>query len=421
MGNFTVQSIKTHVSPVDTFKTTTFVMQLRTPLNKKTATERALLPAVLERGSFHFPSRQHIQGALEELYGAHFTADVVKKGEHHVMTFRMEVANEKFLTDTTPLTGRAIQLLASVLLYPLVENDSFSEQAVEEEKRSHRQKIASVYDDKMRYANMRLTEEMCRDEPYSVPVLGYEKELDSINGQSLYKAYKKLLKEAAFDFYVVGDVEEKNIKAFMNEYMLLKDNNPLPYKLETEKVAEEARIVKEKQDVQQGKLHIGYRTNVVFGDPDYFPLQVFNSLFGGSPHSKLFINVREKANLAYYAASRVESHKGLIIVLAGIDSGKFEEASEIIDKQLSEMQKGSFTEEDIDQTKAVLKNQILETIDVPRGRIELEYHGAIIGRDISAEDWIKAIDKVTKEDMLRAGENIIKDTTYFLHGEGGDK
>ena len=51
-------------------------------------------------------------------------------------------------------------------------------------------------------------------------------------------------------------------------------------------------------------------------------LQVFNGIFGGFPHSKLFINVREKASLAYYAASRLESHKGLLMVMSGIENAK---------------------------------------------------------------------------------------------------
>ncbi len=421
MDNVTINSIHTHIMPVKTFKTTTFVLQVRTKLSKDTVTERALLPSVLERGTEHFPGRQYIQGALEELYGAHLTADVVKKGEHHVITFRIEVANEKFLTDDTPLTGRAVQLLASVLLYPLIEHGGFPTEAVEEEKRSHRQKIAGIYDDKMRYAGMRLNEEMCRGEAYALPILGFVEDLDKITGASLYEVYKQTLREAALDLYVVGDVEEEEIKNFVEQYLQVKNNDPVSYKTENTKGYEKPpSLVKEEQQIQQAKLHIGYRTGTTFGDKDYFALQVFNSLFGGSPHSKLFVNVREKASLAYYAASRVESHKGLLLVLSGIESDKYKDAVTIIDKQMEDMKSGNFTEEDISQTKAVLKNQILETIDVPRGRIELEYHGAIAGRKIRAEDWVKEIEQVSKEDIVRAASKIIKDTTYFLYGKGGD-
>lgn len=419
MNETKIHSIRTHIMPVDTFKTTTFILQLRTALSPEYITEKALLPSILERGTQHFPSRQHIQGALEELYGAHLSADVVKKGEHHVLTFRLEVANEKFLKDSTPLTERVVQLLSSIFLYPALENESFPELAVTEEIRSHKQKLASVYDDKMRFANKRLTEEMCKGEPYAVPVLGYKEDLDKVNGKSLYKAYTELLQQSHIDLYVIGDVNEKELLNHIERYMRLEVNQPLPVKPVDKKAAVTPNIIKEEQQIQQAKLHIGYRTGIVFGDKDYFALQVFNSLFGGSPHSKLFVNVREKASLAYYAASRIESHKGIMIVMAGIDSTSFDEAHAIIDKQLEEMKQGNFSEEDIEQTKAVLINQILETIDVPRGRVELEYHGTIIGEEWTAEEWITQIKKITREDIIRAAGQVEKDTVYFLHGKEG--
>src|SRR5690625_7611044 len=64
---------------------------------------------------------------------------------------------------------------------------------------------------------------------------------------------------------------------------------------------DEPQVIIEKQDIQQAKLHLGYRTNSTYQDDDYHALQVFNGVFGGFPSSKLFINVREKNSLAYYA------------------------------------------------------------------------------------------------------------------------
>ncbi|WP_245411603.1 EF-P 5-aminopentanol modification-associated protein YfmF [Alkalicoccus urumqiensis] len=417
MQTFTSNTIQSHVFTTKTYKTNTIILQLRTPLTREHITEKALLPSILERGTEHFPTRAHVQAALEDLYGASLTADVVKKGEHHVTTFRLEAANEKFLTDAEPLTERAFQLLASVLLHPNLEENAFPSTSVEEEKRSHRQQLRAVYDDKMRYANKRLAEEMCRNEAYSIPVLGYEEDLEQLSPESIYHAYTELIRSAHWDLYVVGDIEPEDVRSYVEKYMKLPAAEPADYTPDVYANAEESRVVKEAQQVQQSKLHIGYRTGTVFGEPDYFALQTANTLFGGAPHSKLFVNVREKASLAYYAASRLESHKGIMIVMAGIDESDYDQAVQIIDKQLEAVQAGDFTDEDIDQTKAVLKNQILETLDVPRGRVELEYQGVLTGHPVSAEQWMLEIDKVTKEDIVRAAGRIVKDTTYFLHGK----
>ena len=51
----------------------------------------------------------------------------------------------------------------------------------------------------------------------------------------------------------------------------------------------------ETMDVDQGKLVMGGRTGVTWNDPDIFPLTYYNGIFGGFAHSKLFVNVRERA------------------------------------------------------------------------------------------------------------------------------
>ena len=159
-----------------------------------------------------------------------------------------------------------------------------------------------------------------------------------------------------------------------------------------------------KQELKQSKLNIGYRTFITYKDEDYFALQLFNGLFGGFSHSKLFVNVREKNSLAYYAASRFESHKGLFFVMSGIEAKNFEKAVEIIKEQMKAMQSGDFSEEEIQQTKSVIQNQILEAIDTPRGFVEMLYHGVISERTRPVEEWLTGIESVTKEEIVKVAE-----------------
>ncbi|WP_244895390.1 EF-P 5-aminopentanol modification-associated protein YfmF [Evansella clarkii] len=418
--DFETGSLNVHVLPSTTYKTNTLLLHMRSSLDKDTVTKRALLPYVLQSGTEKHPSRKDIRHELDELYGATLNVDVSKKGENHLMTFKMEVANEKFLTDDRPLLERAIEMLASVVLHPRTLNDAFDKSIVDGEKRALKQKLASVYDDKMRYANKRLTEEMCEDEPFSLFVLGDSEDLSEIDEKSLYDYYLEAIENDQLDLYIIGDVEESEMETLISRHFgALGKNERKEKKVNkaVQKHRENSREVIEEQDVQQGKLHIGYRTYTTYDDADYFPLQLFNGVFGGFSHSKLFINVREKASLAYYAASRVESHKGLLIVMSGIESNKFNDATEIIFKQMEDMKKGNFSEDDLEQTKAVLKNQLLETMDVPRGFIELEYHNRLSGTERPLSGWMDEIDSVTKEDVVRVAEKIKLDTVYFLKGK----
>src|SRR5699024_1747101 len=172
--------------------------------------------------------------------------------------------------------------------------------------------------------------------------------------------------------------------------------------------------VKETQPVQQAKLHIGYRTNCTYRDPDYFALQVFNGIFGGFPSSKLFVNVREKHSLAYYAASRLESHKGLLIVFSGIEPSDEAKAREIIDLQMQAMKNGDFLEEQVEEVKQLIISELKETLDHTQGIPELLYQQVVGQKVVSPDAFMREIEQVTKADVQKVAEKITDDTVNHL-------
>ena len=410
-----LQGYRLHTIQTTQYKTNTLVIKMKAPLSDESVTKRSLLPYVLQSSTEKYPTTPQFRSYLDELYGASFYVDVGKKGEYDVISFTMEIANEKFLNDPAPLLEKGFALLADILLNPNSNGTAFDEASFSNEKRALKQRIQSLYDDKMRYASTRLVEEMCQGEPYSLETLGNIKDLETVTAESLYSYYKQAIAEDEIDLYVIGDVDQQQVEQFADRYIQLEPRQAVQMR-SIQKNVVEAKEVVEKDDVKQGKLNIGYRTQIVYGDPDYYALQVFNGIFGGFSHSKLFINVREKASLAYYAASRLESHKGLLIVMSGIETANFRQAVQIITEQMKAMKNGEFSDQELEQTKAVIRNQILETIDSPRGLVEILYHNVIAKTDIPLEKWLQATEKITKSEIVEAGKKIELDTVYFLTG-----
>lgn len=409
---------KVHIVKTDKYKTNMIVWKMKAPLNKEDATLRALLPYVLQSSSEEFPTTGKLRSYLDELYGASLYVDLAKKGEYHIINISLEVANEKFLSDPTPLLKKAIEFLAGLLMKPNAKERAFHKETVDNEKRTLKQRIQSVYDDKMRYSNFRLVQEMCKAEPYSLHVHGEMGAVDSITAESLYEYYQNALKQDELDLYIVGDVTEEEVYGVVADRFNFSVRTPQLIDSSNHNSKNNIHEVIEEQDVKQGKLNIGYRTNIKYGDEDYYALQVFNGIFGGFSHSKLFINVRERASLAYYVASRLESHKALMMVMSGIDNKNYNQAVRIIHEQMDAMKKGDFSEEEIVQTKAVIKNQLLETVDTSRGMVEILYHNVVSKKDISLDEWMEKMDLVTKEDIIAVAKKINLDTVYFLTGKG---
>ncbi|MFP7477579.1 EF-P 5-aminopentanol modification-associated protein YfmF [Terribacillus saccharophilus] len=410
-----------HLIPTKKYKTISIAVKLQAPLVRETITARALLPYVLQQGTANLSDARALRLKLDDLYGAILSISGTKKGEKHIITLRLDVANENYLSDRTPLFEKAVDLLREILFEPKTEDKAFTDSIVSREIQTLKQKMVALKDDKMSYANMRLIDEMCKDEPYSLHVHGYEEDLEDMNGSKLYGFYENMLNQDKMDIYILGDVEseiaEKAVQPFLEREVTVLEEQAASIHPASADVKE----VIETQDVQQAKLHLGYRTNIRYDDPDYAALQVFNGLFGGFPSSKLFRNVREKHSLAYYAASRFESHKGLLFVFSGIDPKDYQKAKEIIDAQLDAMQAGEFEGSEVEEVKDLIVSQILETIDNPAGHIETLYQQVMGNKNITIEQLLDTIRQVTLDDVLQVAKKVQLDTVYLLTNKEADK
>ncbi|MBM7579920.1 EF-P 5-aminopentanol modification-associated protein YfmF [Jeotgalibacillus terrae] len=395
------------------FKTNQLVLKFKSLLSEEKVTARALLPYVLQSSTEKWPTTALFRSHLDDLYGASASVDVNKKGEYHILTFAVDIANEKYLQDNTPLTEQALNVLNEMVFHPLLEDGAFSRKVVESEKRTLNQKLKAVKDDKMRYASQRLVEEMCSGEAYALHPNGIESELEKITPEKLMEAYQQMISSDEVDLYIVGDIDSGQMEELCKEKFSIASRDNVKA-IQKNIAIEDSKKIIEKQQIKQGKLNIGYRSNTFYGDSDYLSMAVMNGILGGFPHSKLFMNVREKESLAYYAASRLESHKGLIVIMSGVEPAKIERAETIIEEQLEAIKNGDISDQELSQTKAVMTNQMLETLDSPRGIIEVLYQGETAGIPVKIQDWFDGIDRVTKEDVTEAAKKLLKDTTYIL-------
>jgi predicted Zn-dependent peptidase len=420
--SYTENGYNLHIIPSKKFKTNVLLLRFLAPLNRNSVTKRALLPFVMQKGTKYLPTEREIRTKLDYLFGAQLNIDAAKKGENHVITFYISYINDKFLPDNESIAKEVLDIVKQVLLEPNTANNSFMPDVVEREKQTLKQKIQSIKDQKMNYANTRLIDEMCKGEPYETHVHGYIEDFEKIDGRNLYEEYERMIMEDQLDIYLLGDVQVKEAKEqIFKMFTFERNQRNQPYISDYRGKMDKVKEVIEEDQIQQGKLHIGFRTNTTFKDEDYSVLQVFNGLFGGFPISKLFRNVREKHSLAYYASSRIESHKGLLLVFSGIAPENYQKAKDIILEQLDEMKKGNFTESQVEETKRLTIHQLKETLDHPVGAIELMYHQVLANIQMNPHQMFENIQKVSKEDVVRFAEKIELDTIYFLTSAGESK
>ncbi|SHH12560.1 EF-P 5-aminopentanol modification-associated protein YfmF [Tepidibacter thalassicus] len=397
----------------DKFKTNLVSVYIQRVLDRKEVTKNALIPNVLKNGSRNYKTQREISTKLDDLYGASVFVDIIKKGEKQILSFKLSITNDLYLDED--IFEEGLNFLNDIVNNPLVEGDSFKTEYVEIEKNNLKDKIKSKINDKSRYSLHRCIEEMCKNEKFSIYEYGYEEDLKSIDGKNLYEHYKRIIKTSPIDIVVAGNFDkEAVIKHIKNIFKFERENI---INIPREDIYINPNGVKnivDKMDVTQGKIALGFRTNIDFKDEKYYPLMVYSSVLGGGPHSKLFINVREKESLCYYVYSMIEKYKSIMLISSGIEIENYDKALELIEQELEKMKKGEISQEEIENSKNSIINSIRSVSDSLNGLSDFYYSQGMSESSETLDSIMEKIKKVTKDEIVGVSNNIKLDTVYFL-------
>ncbi|QQP13690.1 insulinase family protein [Lysinibacillus agricola] len=410
------KGVNLHIRQTTQFKTVNFSIKWRRALTATNASERTVLTNVLQHSNAKYTTTAAFRSFLDDMYGTVLYFDTSKRGNEHTVLMNVEAVNDHYLANTSVL-NEVLGLLHTAIFEPNLENGVFKESIVEREKKTVIQRIESIFDDKSRFAQQRLQQILRPNEPASISANGTVEDIQKITSTSLFEAYQSMLADDKIDIYIAGDINEGEIVAKLKEALPFNDRTfeEIPAVLPQQHPQND--YVREQQEMKQGKLHIGFSTPVRFGGPDFAKMQIFNGVFGGYPHAKLFMNVRERKSLAYYASSSYASHYGLVFVVSGIEPKNEEKALSLIKEQLAVMQAGDITDLEIEQTKAMLTNQLKEALDSARGQIEIFDQYKDLPEEFSVEAWANKWKAVTKEDVVEMAKQVQLEAVYFLCGK----
>lgn len=402
------------------FKTNILSVSFVTPLCAETVTANALIGEVLYRGSKNHPDIEALSAATDELYGMSLSPIVRQKGESQCVGFAASFLDDRFTLDGQTVLKSAAQLMAEIILQPSLENGIFREDYVRSEGKNLADLIRAQINEKRGWSIHRVTELMCEGEAYALDKYGFAEEAEAMTVEKLWTRYQTLLREARIIFYYSGTAAADQIEAVLRDAfapLIL----PRSLSLHCQVVAYpkgEVRSYTDCMDVSQGQLVLGFRTGGITADTsDYPALMLCNAIYGGTATSKLFMNVREKLSLCYFAASMVDKLKGLMVVSSGVEFSNFEIAKREILHQLKAMQDGSFTEEDLDiGRKAIISS--LRTMMDSHGRMEdFWLTQSVSGCLETPESLIEKVEKITHEQVKAAAGKLTLDTVYYLTGE----
>lgn len=405
------------------FKSAYLSVTMLTPLDQAAVGANAMIPAVLRRGTAVHPDMESLSAALDELYGGAIEPAIRKKGETQCVGFVASFLDDSYTLKGEKILESAAALLGELLLNPHTQDGHFDVDYVEGEKQNLIDRIRGQINDKRTYATQRLVQEMCQHEAFGVDKLGDEDSVAKITPDSLWQRYQQLLKEACIEVYYCGSASPERVEEAMRAAL-----SALPVNSERTMpecdiritAGDKPRVVEQALDVTQGKLALGFRTGgQTCWDESYPALTMCNAIFGGTTLSKLFMNVREKLSLCYYASSMMEKQKGLVIVSSGIEFDKYQTAKEEILAQLEAVRRGEIEDWELEGARRTLIGGHMATLD-DQGRQEEFWLGqTVAGLDTTIEELAAQFETVTREQVAQSAQKLELDTIYFLKGKEG--
>ena len=414
-------SYNLHIIKTNKFKTVTIQVNFKRKIKKEEITLRNMIVNMLCESNSVYKTERELLIATEELYSLVHRSANYSSGKYNVMSYEITFLNEEY---TEPgMLDKSIDFLYNMVFKPnIVEENGevkFDPEQYSIAYNSLKDRIQSIKEEPSYYARVRMLENMEPDSYVSYRGCGYMEDLDNLDSAKLYKYYESILNSDILDIFVIGNVNVSHIEKVIGEkfkgirtlkkpseshFVTLKKHRLVP------------KTIKEKLNINQSKLVLGFKIDKMTDFELRYVLNVYSYILGGGPDSKLFKNVREKNSLCYYVSSQTYPLYSMLTINSGINKKNFRNALNLIKKEVRNMKKGKFNNDDIIKAKVTYINSLKELEDSPNSLLGL-YAGIEYLKSDTLEDRFIKINKVTIQDVVHLASKIHLDTIFLLEGE----
>ena len=412
-----IKGVHLHFIQSEKFKTNKIKVRFSAPMSEKTIAGRVLTASMLETSNALYPTSQAFREKLANLYGANYSTSLSRRGLVHYLDINLSFVRDQFLSRKNMLADEMLDFLKASLFFPLSNGKAFDTKTFEIEKRNVLTDLEAEIENHFYHAHRELNNLFYDLPEMRIPRVATIELVEKETAETSFAAFQQMLNQDQIDFFFIGDFNEISVREKIQEFHFSEREQPLQLSYQQNY----SNITKEKleqRDVHQSIVELAYHFSSQYGDRGHLPLIVLNGLLGGFAHSKLFVNVREKESLAYTISSSFDIFSGLMRIYAGINRANRTKTIALINRQILDLKRGHFTDEELEQTKNMLKNSILLAQDRQNTLIERAYMSSVLGKKfLSLEAWLKALENVSKADLIEAAQQLKLQAIYFMEGK----
>ena len=403
------------------FKTNYFVLSFVLPRTKETVANVKVLSNVLSRGTENYPTMRDISIRLSDLYDV--SVNIFSQGIDSVLVFKVSVGfiDDRFIPDTDGVNvcEGAIDFIRELLFRPLLENGSFKSEYVESERARCIDRINAEKNNKDSYAYTRAMSFACEGTPLQYNSNGAMDAVKLLTNESLLNTLDDILNCGRVIAFFAGRDTDENMEKVNSLLSELAEKRDGDFNAEPIEPVELPRLggkeIIESVKAKQGRMVLTYHIPKL--EKEDMSYVVFNEIFGGSPVSRLFTNVRERLSLCYYCSSNTSKGHSLLTIRSGLEKANRQKAIDEIERQLHLLaDPENIDDDEISAAKKAALNNLSSLGDSTGEYANWYTIRRLIDADTDIDTVEKAINAVTKEDVAKIAAGTVLQLNYFLDG-----
>ncbi len=400
--------INLHVIHRDKFKSDIICILFREKLKRENSTKNAIIPLLLEQGCKKYKDNKKINKKVDEMFGATFDIQNIKKGEEQILQFYFEFISQKLKI------SEVLEFLYEVIYNTNVENGEFNKNIFDIQKRKIKNRIESQINNKSDYAKQRTFEISCEGEAFAINPLGYEDEVESISNKDVVTRYEDILKESNIDIIYEGETMANELLEQLDIIFNFskKDRDFKDYKNKSYTYFKSEKNEVEKIGLEQSILTLTLKSKEDV-DLNVYSLILLSFIIGGSSDSLLFKKIREELGLCYYAYSVLYTAKKMILIQCGVNKGNNKKVVSNIKNIVSSIQ-NFIGADDLNNAKNLLIREYKLTQDNNSSSVNFYLTQYLNDLETDLEKFIYTINNVSIEDVVEVSKKIIIDCIFSL-------
>ena len=284
------------------------------------------------------------------------------------------------------------------VLSDMILNSKFNEDDLDKERSVIIEELKMYEDSPEDLAYDLLTENIYKNDPLGMNIIGTEESLNRLNREKLLDYFNKyyvpnnsvIAISGNFNFdEIINKIEEK-FKVWKK-----RDVN-----VDIKKAEFKSCFLTKNKDIEQVNLAMSLEAVPIESDKEVYALAVINTVFGGSISSRLFQKIREEIGLVYsiYSSQSLYRKCGELGIFASMSNEHLKEVYESIIEEIKIIKKYYLTDQEIKESKEQLKGSYILGLESTSSRMMSIGRALLLNNKVeSTDDILKSIDNVDRE------------------------